>query len=437
MPRCRSRRILAAVALFVLALLPRLFFLDKTFDHDEMAAAEWAMAPSAAATIDLLRSPFEGNSAGYPLFLHFWAKASLGEVWLRLPSALATAGTAALLFLEYAGTYSAVAAFLGAWLWSLSFFSLQYGQYARPYALYGLFCVLCLVAYRRFAERAGPHWGITLALSAFAALSLHHFAILYVGPLLAATLWRARKEGSRWPWPPVAAVALYAPQLPLFLFQFSAGPRWISSLTAAELFRALGEMVWMHSLAGTVLVIALGLLGYRAWREIAWSVFPILALALVSLLYRPVFGARFFFPGAATLFVPVMAGTEWLARRFGRIAYAIPTATGALAILGMPTYYALPKADDWRGAAAFISAHAAECGSVIVTSPYQTNRWPFYLGERFEMRHWLQPLPTHPYWLASVGHASMPDIYRNWGEHESTLRWYGASAVVYCAPPAR
>jgi len=80
------------LALFAIALLIRLLYLNKTLDHDEMATAVWAMARSPVEALRELWAPWEGNAAGYPVFIWLWGRAGLSEPWLRLPSALASAG---------------------------------------------------------------------------------------------------------------------------------------------------------------------------------------------------------------------------------------------------------------------------------------------------------------------------------------------------------
>jgi mannosyltransferase len=429
----RSRSSLVAAGLFVFALLLRLHALSKTLDLDEMATAAWAMSKGLGDLFTQLRYPIEGNAAGYPVLAWFWAKLGLAEWWLRLPSALAGAGVVAVFYRRNARRIAPEAALWAALLLAVAYFPLLESQNARCYALYALFAYLALDQWERERHSA-------FVACSWIALSLHHFAFLYLAPLWAVSAARVARRERGWSELAPAAVTLlcYLPELPLLLHQLRGGPTWIPPLTPAGIAAAFTSLAWLHGAVATGILAAAMLAGLsrlsRLRFELAWAFFPIVAGAAISWLYRSVFLDQYFFPSCLGLFglaasgldLPISKGVSWPARLGALVSLA-------LALAALPAFYATPKTADWRGAAEFVLTH--ECGKLLVTDPYWVNRWPYYVHDRLAIHHWNEGFPKEPFWLAGAGHPPLPRSLHAIGEKLASQRWQGQDALVYCIRP--
>ncbi|MGZ3655296.1 MAG: hypothetical protein ACXWR1_13410 [Bdellovibrionota bacterium] len=433
-PSERAQTRLLYAALFSFALIARLLYSGKTLDHDEMATAAWAMSRSPAEVFQKLFYPYEGNTAGYPLFIFLWGKLGLSEQWLRLPSALAGAATVVLFYRRNARRVKPEAALWAALLLAVAAAPLLQSQNARCYSLFGFFAYLALDCFDR-----GKVTGYVLA--SIAALSLHHFAWLYLTPLWIFGLARMNwdRQAGRTLAPLLLIWASYLPQVPLLLWELRSGPVWIGPASIHSVVNAMLALIWLHGPLATAMAGALIFFGlcrrfYFQRVELAWACFPILAAALISLFGRHVFAGLYLFPSAFGFFGLLAAGIDGLAGLGLWAARASALLMLVLIRAQLPDFYAAPKTADWRGASEFMLSKQNECSNILLTDPFFVNRWPYYLGSKFEIRSWYQGYPKTPFWVAGAGRPYDPaitDIAKRMG----ALEWRGAGARADCIRP--
>ncbi len=436
------RRIRPAVLVFAAALAPRLLHLDKAFSNDEMATATWAIARSFGELSSLLYAPFEGNAAGYPFFIHAWALLGHGEAWLRIPSVLAGAGTACLLYLRAARRFRGEAAIWGALMFAYASLPMAQSQNARVYSLFAFVCLLALEALERSLAgcRKAP---VAFGVLSLLALSLHRFAILYLAPLYALLLWRGVRErrfvGSLVA--PGLALLLFAPELPLFWYQIRNGPTWIPPATLGSLAELVPRLIWIHGAAATNIALAFLLLGAAArFRlvafDLAYAVIPIVECGILSELWRPLERDYYLFPSVPCLFLLLSAGADVLLRAGlawrTLCRFAIAGLLGA-AILGLPAYYARRNAVEWRDMAEFIGANRGKCGNVMLTHPDAVDRWRYFFGDSLDIRPWRLPYPSRPFWL--TGTEWFPPVLWETARRSSDPKWDAPGVKIYCVHP--
>src|SRR3972149_5708150 len=126
---------LAGGAIFVLALWLRLHAIDReSLWLDEADTYKRAVLP-LMQTID--ESIARYHNPSYFVFMHYWVALGDNEFWMRLPSALASALTAALVFLAGHVIARMRAGLVAGVLVALAPEQVYYGQEARMYAMLG------------------------------------------------------------------------------------------------------------------------------------------------------------------------------------------------------------------------------------------------------------------------------------------------------------
>ncbi|MEU8318865.1 glycosyltransferase family 39 protein [Nonomuraea sp. NPDC048881] len=147
-----------------------------TLNGDELATIS-AASRSLAGLWELARN-IDGHFLPYYLFMHFWIKAGMAELWLRLPSAVAI-GVAAW-FLADLGRrlHSVRAGVIGAALFAILPSVSYYGAFARSYAFAAAAVVFSFWALRRAVERpSGRRW-VTYGVAVALVCCTHLFAVL-------------------------------------------------------------------------------------------------------------------------------------------------------------------------------------------------------------------------------------------------------------------
>ena len=133
---------LAAAAVVLAVLLPTLGSLSLWYDEILTADSAQLSWPGLVANRYL-----RGHFPTYFLFIKGLGLGGASEFWIRLPSALFSAGTASLLALiafRFLGSIAAVVAVL---LYAMLPLLIDYGQEARPYALMLFFLSLAMLAH--------------------------------------------------------------------------------------------------------------------------------------------------------------------------------------------------------------------------------------------------------------------------------------------------
>jgi len=151
----------------------------------------------------------------YYLLLRLWAPLGSGEAWLRIPSAVASAGSVLLLYLlarRLAGTRAAV---LAALLMTLSVQELNHAQEVRMYAPGTLLALGAVALLWRWYERRRPPGLVGHIVVAALALATTPVTLLLIVPAAAYVAWRLRRERRDQAWLAGMWLALLAALLPL------------------------------------------------------------------------------------------------------------------------------------------------------------------------------------------------------------------------------
>jgi len=129
----------------------------------------------------------------YDLVLWAWQRLfGIGEAAVRWPSVLASAATAAVLFLLARRHFGAFVAWCGSALFLLSDVNLHFARQARPYALATLLGVLSLAAFLEWLDRATwPRVALVAGLNLLLVFT-HYVAVLAVVVEGLALLWPRR-----------------------------------------------------------------------------------------------------------------------------------------------------------------------------------------------------------------------------------------------------
>lgn len=391
----RPRQLTLVLAILVAGTLLRIAGLGAwSLWGDEVAS----LNISAASMADIWRRAQDLNAPLYYLFMHAWQGLGVEEAWLRLPSALAGVLALPLIWRAGAVLWDEAAGMLALGLLAVSPLHVWYAREARMYALACLFAAAALYCYVRLlatpksgksasaapdlldrcnlipacvgcnmgaALRAGARHAVGLATATLLAIYTSYSALLLwvAGLALFPALARRLRTGAtqvRGFWLAQAAVALgFACYLPVFAAQIATGNLGFLGVGLARVAPELGL-----GLVGVV--IAAGLCAWRLRRAsveaavwMPWAlIVAFLAFTLLAAVPR-----GFSIKRQALVFWPVLTlAAAWALRRIGQRLLA--GATLALALAATVALLVAGPAEDWRAAAAYVSA-AARPGDAI------------------------------------------------------------------------
>ncbi len=218
---------------------------------------------------------------------------------MRLPSALASAGTvgaAWLLGSEFAGPWAGTAL---AVLTAFNFTQIYYAQEARPYALFTLFATLAMALFMRAWKRADPRTWLLAGMALTAALLTHFFALflplMWIGAAVILSIaQRDEKNILKRNWAFMAAclvvaLALFSPWAARFAAV--AGGDYGGGLHRLRLNSTLASLVLSRFGAGkpAAWLFAIAMLAGIFQRDrrnlvlTSWLVFPFVIISLVQL----------------------------------------------------------------------------------------------------------------------------------------------------------
>ncbi|MET8910725.1 glycosyltransferase family 39 protein [Micromonospora sp. NPDC004551] len=381
--------------------------------RDELAT--WSAATRSVSDLVRLAGTIDAATGPYYLLMHGWTTLfGTSPTALRLPSALAMAGAAALtarLGTELAGPRAGLlAGLLLAVLPSTS----RYGQEARPYAPAALLAVLATLLLVGALRR--PTWrrwtGYALAVAALGLLHLialtllagHALVVLLValrGPAAAGIGPAPDPAGSpapvartgllwRWLVAVLLAAVLVAPLVLVARGQRGRQLDWVRLVRVDDLAALPGGLAQSAVVGGLLVgLAALGAarLGRRALLPGATVLLPVLLLFAAGTAV-PLWVTRYLFftvPFACVLAGAALAGV--------RLAPALAVVTLA-GLLGLPDQAALRRTHEWprtapvdyAGVARIVADHQ-QPGDAIVYSPRHSWLFPdlglaYHLGAR-------------------------------------------------------
>lgn len=261
-----------------------------TVDEGMGAYVAFLVPQSALQIPDIIRAISEVHPPGWFMALHEWAIVGRGEGWLRLSSAIPGILAVPLtlwLGVETRGSRKPLIA--AGLLLATSAWHIQYSRELRMYPLLGIFVLLALAGFLRWANTGRGRWLVLFTLSAAAAQWVHYFGFFAV---VLAGVWMARRRRDRvvgWLGGTLGAWLLFLPWLPTLLQQFQAqnlelrGPpgglaliELLGRMTSADLFPAAAPGYLVLAL------IPLALVRRRASDYWLWLAIPPVAAWLVS-----------------------------------------------------------------------------------------------------------------------------------------------------------
>ncbi len=316
-------------------------------------------------------SGIDGNPPLYLTIAWLMAHALPSSVsiaaWLKAANLLMAAAATVILYRVSRRAASALAAWMGAFLFVTLNDNLAYVAFElRTYALYFLLAAFAVLFQQRLNVRHRPR-DIALLGIIYAALALSHtFGIVYVGCIALAGFLSRFRGGWQAARPTVLAVLpallAFAGWLPFFIQQSTVGRpyMWIAPPELSDLLETLfaskpsmwialiqiyclaGAAIWSADKHGSAQIravfhnddwqpcrfMALLVAGILGFTLLAWT---------VSVLLFPLFVPRYFTPQLIVSFALNVAFCEWLVRivrhrepvaaaRFAAIAVVIPTA---------------------------------------------------------------------------------------------------------------
>ena len=300
-PSKRMDYILLGVIMLVATVL-RLWKLGQVpFMHDEFSALLRTRFDNFHDFIQQGVMP-DSHPIGVQLFLWGWVKLfGWSALWVKLPFVLMGIGSIYLIYIIGRQWFNRKVGLFSAAFFAVSQFTVFYSQLARPYSA-GLFFVLLMAVFWYkvvFGTKTTTKDYVGFALSAWACSLMQYFSIAQAGLIFLTGLFFLPKERRKTYWlSGIAAVALFAPTLPIFyqqLFVSGSIGGWLSAPTTSFLSDFLQysmnySMLFMF-VVGIIILLPI-ILGKRTkqnyplrWAGLAWFVI-IFAIAFIYSLKR-------------------------------------------------------------------------------------------------------------------------------------------------------
>ena len=382
----RDRPLLAT--LLIAAATTYLFQLGRAgFDDAEAYSAYIASRPNLHAVLEASRQLDPGKGGGlYALALHWYSAAfGIGEIALRAFSAAFAIVSVMLVYALAAELFGPETALLAAALWAFNPLLLIVARWARMYTMFIALTLGGLLAMRKLQKRPTSARIAAFGVLGAAALCTHLGAGLILGAE-AANLAR-----DRWRKRPVlagctglmTALILFAPLGPDAIAQVHAsalGHRfdWMGSAYQTSLaMKAIGSLVAM--LMGVALVFGPPLpfdgaeRGPRdnpepmRWCAI-WSMLPVIALRLGSLLLHPMFEIRYIAPVIAGFAILAAHVLGFAGAKIRNLATAAMVSAFLMATILFQLYH--PPFALWRQIAREVEAANSPSHSVFFEAGY-------------------------------------------------------------------
>ncbi|MDI2129767.1 glycosyltransferase family 39 protein [Yinghuangia seranimata] len=343
-PRRRSRALMPVGCGLVTLLLCLFRITHPVLWRDELAT--WTAARRDTSELVRMLGDIDASSGAYYLFMHAWT-AVFGDsvLALRLPSALAMAGTAACVAVLARRSFGPAAGGAAGLVFALIPAVSRYGQEARAYAFVCLTAAVATLLLLRAID-AGPRlrpWSWYAA--AVALTGGWHLVALAV--LVGHAAFALQRRSARGPFLLAVAAGL-VPLVPLFALgasQRAAQIEWIPAPDTDMVQGMLPRVVASGPATAALLVLAIGACTGPARRTVAcwWAaaVLPTTAVLLVSIL-----GDQSYFLARYLLFTlpawAVLAGqgaallAARLTRRTTHRRVVVAAVVLALAACGLP-----------------------------------------------------------------------------------------------------
>ena len=300
-PSKRMDYILLTVIMVVAAAL-RLWKLGQVpFMHDEFSALLRTRFDNFHDFIHQGVMP-DSHPIGVQLFLWGWVKLfGWSECWVKLPFVLMGIGSIYLIYIIGRQWFNRKVGLFSAAFFAVSQFTVFYSQLARPYSA-GLFFVLLMAVFWYkvvFETKTTTKDYVGFALSAWACSLIQYFSIAQAGLIFLTGLFFLPKERRKAYWlSGIAAVALFAPTLPIFyqqLFVSGSIGGWLAvpkTTFLSDFLQYTMNYSMLFMFAVGIIILLPTILGKRTrqnhplrWAGLAWFVI-IFAIAFIYSLKR-------------------------------------------------------------------------------------------------------------------------------------------------------
>ncbi|MFY1675398.1 glycosyltransferase family 39 protein [Plantactinospora sp. WMMB334] len=319
--------------------------------RDELAT--WSAATRPLGDLFRLVGTIDAVNGAYYLLMWGWL-ASAGDpvTALRLPSALAMAGAAALTTLLGARLFGPRAGLLAGLLFAILPSTSRYGQEARPYALVTLLALLATLLLCRALDRPSlPRWaGYAAAVAGLGLANLFALSLLLGHALAAGTRRPAGSAGTRrpagvrlrWVVSVLAAGLVLAPLALLGRSQQGRQLDWVGRPGPASLLGLPGSVVQAGVVGGLLVGLAAVAVASRGRRGVLLGLTVALPALLLFLAGQvtPLFVPRYLL--FVVPFTALLAAATLAPLRLGA-ALAIVLAAG---LLGAPEQAALRRTHE-------------------------------------------------------------------------------------------
>ena len=412
--RCRLPAAVPVLLIIVLAVAVRIYRLrEQALCFDDFMSFFYLGAPDLSTYVGIFKFVSQDNLPLYFTMQYFWSHLVGGSpAAVRLLPIIINVLTVPMLYVLGREIFGRKAGLVAAFCLALSPMQISYSQAFRPYSLIVLLAAISMYAMLKALRNGGFRWWCANVLANFLMMWLHPFVVFFFfaeGCFLLVFLRRRLRETALWVFAHALTVlpSLIWLALRLLRSQRSAQEWFLPTngwdvlvdLLADDAICFNGEIApspttwgfipdrWaqavlssQHWFGWALLLLTTSCvlwLSCRIWRALRGSMddtrardalesaalllsvwgLPVLALAAVSVAWRPCFGPRFTMYGSLALYTIIggaFAGLPWAGLRKLAVAALIFIYGLQLSLL-LP---AVPKT-DWYGATEYIESNAS------------------------------------------------------------------------------
>lgn len=210
-----------------LGIFLRLFGIwDFSFTHDELSVVGRLNFDTFSELIEK-GVKVEGHPAGIQVFLWLWVKVfGISEISLRLPFIIMGILVIPLMYVLTKKWFNATAALFTSGFMAVSQYTIFYGVIARPYIAGLFFVLLLLIVWTRMVFEQDFRWKNVVLFGVFAAICayIHQFSLLTAFLIAIGGLFFLKKKNFlKYLSGCLLAIVLYAPHIPVLLYQIGLG----------------------------------------------------------------------------------------------------------------------------------------------------------------------------------------------------------------------
>jgi mannosyltransferase len=376
----------------------------KSIWHDEAFSA--AVARLGFPTMWRVITRGDTFNGLYYTVLHLWVHGGVGETWLRLPSVIFGIFAVGALFVLNRRLFGTPVGVVSSLLLAINTFFVQYDQEARTYALAVLLVVLATYLLTVALDRPSIwRWVVYGAVCALAVYAHFFAAFVITTHILSFPLARRRPRLGHVVAAYGVTAILVAPLLTITLRADTLQRPFIPKPTLGSLqslflnltggggLRATGPRLLLvaYFVACSVAVLAIGKAfarrlrsagGDQTWQyglAFLWLVVPVVGSFSVSLIWTPIFLARYLIVVLPALVTIAAIGIASLPNRVFQ-GIALVTVV-ALTIPPLISYYRsdFKNGEDWRSAVRYVIQGEQPGDGVVFLDRYGRRPFEYYL----------------------------------------------------------